>query len=113
MVSTPTVDTDITEKALQKNVIALAKQLGWKIAWTWNALHSPKGWPDLVCCRDGRLVIIECKRETGRNAPGVVNGVTTEQQDWLDALREVPGVVWCDVLRPSMWYAGVLDGVLR
>lgn len=95
----------LTEHDLQKNIIALAKQCGWKVAWTWNSMHSPKGWPDLVCCRNGKLVIIECKREKGR--------VTDEQQDWLDTLREVPGVIFAGVVRPSNWYAAELDGVLR
>ena len=83
----------ITEKQFQRQVVDLAKMLGWKVAWTWNSLHSPKGWPDLVLCRGRRLLHAELKTETGK--------VTEPQAEWLMALASLPGEVY--VWRPSCW----------
>lgn len=96
---------DLLEKDLQKHVRKFAEGLGWKVAVTWTSLHSPKGWPDLFMVRHGEAVAIELKREKGK--------VTPEQETWLAELRMVPGVKFAGVIRPSQWFAGELDGVLR
>lgn len=85
-------------------VLALAGYRGWR------SYHAPdnrpgrngrvqtvtRGWPDLALVRDDRLLFAELKAEKGRLRPG--------QQEWLDALAQVPGVevfIW----RPSDWPA--------
>lgn len=105
-----TGDTSIREKDLQKQVRAFAEQLGWRVHVQWTAIHSPRGWPDLTlyrCRQDGtgEIVAIELKSEKGKTTPF--------QDAWLDALKTVPGVKWAGVIRPSNWYAGELDEVLR
>lgn len=85
-------------------VIALAGYRGWRF------YHAPdnrpgrnggvqrvvRGWPDLVLVRDDRMIVAELKAEKGRLRPG--------QQEWLDALAQVPGVE-AHVWRPSDWPA--------
>lgn len=86
----------ITENEWQSTVMNLATLLGWR------SYHAPEnrpvvgrngsryvqnvraGFPDLVLVRDDRLIFAELKRETGKLGPG--------QQEWLDAVRRVPGV---------------------
>lgn len=97
--------TDILERDLQKHVRAFAEGLGWKIAVTWVSIRSPKGWPDLFAVRRGEFVAIELKSERGKVSP--------DQEAWLDALREIPGCRFAGVVRPSGWFAGELDEVLR
>ena len=105
-----TAATEVREKDLQKHVRTFAKQMGWKEHVTWLSMLSPRGWPDLTLYRQrsdgvGELVCIELKTEKGKTTP--------YQDEWLAALATVPGVKWCGVVRPSGWFAGVLDDVLR
>lgn len=103
-------NADLPEKELQRQVRAYARLLGWEVHTTWTSIHSPRGWPDLTLYRErpdgtGELVLIELKAERGI--------VSEAQQMWIERLRRVPGVSWAGVVRPSDWYAGVLDEVLR
>jgi len=83
----------VTEKQWQSQVVDLARHLGWrKIYHTWNSMHSAKGFPDLVMARE-RLVMVECKSETGKLNP--------DQQEWIEALKQVGVEVYC--WRPSDW----------
>ncbi len=105
-----TGDLGIRERDLQKHVRAYAERLGWAVHVTWVSIHSPRGWPDLTLYRErpegaGELVCIELKSERGI--------ISEAQQMWLDRLRTVPGVSWAGVIRPSNWYAGELDAILR
>lgn len=80
--------TAITERAWQEQVTDLARLLGYRVYHPWTSIHSAAGWPDLVLCRPGRLVIAELK--TGRRK------VTPAQASWLELLDTVPGVeVYC------------------
>lgn len=114
--TTATPALDITERDLQKQVRAMLTQFGWRTAVTWTSLHSPKGWPDIFAVRRKRsglgitlvvteAVAIELKREKGKVSP--------EQEAWLADLARLPGVTFAGVIRPSDWFAGVLDDVLR
>lgn len=88
----------LREDAWQRQVIELAQLAGWRIYHTWSSLHSPSGFPDLVCVRPPRIVMIELKSERGR--------ISRPQQEWLTALERCPGVeayVW----RPRDWEAVV------
>ncbi len=112
---------DLRERDLQKHVRAMLAQFGWKVAVTWSSLHSPKGWPDLFAVRcdtcrrpdceypgmshASSFCAIELKAEKGK--------VSDEQKAWLEALGALPGAAFAGVVRPSMWFAGELDDMLR
>ena len=88
--------TEITEKAWQKQLEALAKTLGYThIYHTFMSRWSDKGFPDLVLVHPGqkRVVYIECKRESGK--------LTDHQREWLAALESAGQEAY--VLRPSDW----------
>jgi len=79
----------VLEAEFQKQVVALAKQLGWLVMHTRPALNRSgkwstpiqghRGFPDLVLSHANRgTVFAELKGEKGRVAP--------EQQVWLDTL---------------------------
>lgn len=84
----------ITEKQFQQQVLQLAKLCGFRVYHTWLSIRSTAGFPDLVLCRDGRLIFAELKSDRGTP--------TAAQQEWLAALRKVKGVevyLW----RPADW----------
>lgn len=75
----------VTEKQFQRQVQGFLSVYGWR--W----FHAPDnrpvngrvqavkaGFPDLVAVRNGRLLFIELKRETGKT--------TADQDDWLGDL---------------------------
>jgi len=69
---------DILEADWQRDVVKLARTLGWdRIYHTFNSRRSAHGFPDLVLLRD-RCVMLELKREK--------TGLTDEQAGWLRAL---------------------------
>ena len=76
--------TGLTEKQFEGQIRELAKIFGWLYYHTWRSTHSPAGFPDCVMVRGKRLVIAELKSEKGI--------VSEKQQEWLDALRQVPAV---------------------
>ncbi len=85
---------EIREKEFQQMIVDLARYTGWRYFHAWNSMHSAAGWPDLALAKDGRLLFIEVKSARGKVSPA--------QQEWLAALRLVPGVevyVW----RPAQW----------
>lgn len=82
------------ERDWQAMVTAAAQHLGYLAYHTHDARRSQPGYPDLCLVRGERLVFLELKTERGRVRP--------EQQVWLDALSQVPGVV-AMVARPSQW----------
>ena len=96
---------DLLEKDLQRHVRAFAEGLGWRVYHSWTSIHSPRGFPDLLCIRDGEIVAIELKREKGKVSP--------LQDEWIGEFRKVLGVRFAGVIRPSNWFAGELDEVLR
>jgi hypothetical protein len=82
----------VTERDLTSYVRDVARSFGWLRYHTWISKHSAAGFPDEVLVRPPRIVFAELKSERGR--------LTEAQTDWLDVLRQVPGVevfVW----RPS------------
>jgi len=82
----------LTEKQFEAQIKDLAKIFGWKYYHTWRSIHSPAGFPDCVMVRGDRVVIAELKSEKGV--------VSEKQQEWLDALKEVP------YLEVFLWRAG-------
>lgn len=93
----------MTEKSLQQAVTDLAHLLKWKSYHTFDSRRSAKGFPDLILCRNERIVAIELK-----SAKGVA---TVEQLDWLTVL-EAAGVE-CHLLRPEQWRDGTIERILR
>lgn len=112
MTTTPTtparalLDSAISEKAFQAQVIQLAELNGWLVFHPYDSRRSTPGFPDLTLCRDGRLILAELKTEKGRLSPA--------QREWIDALMTVTratwrygapdGVVSVYVWRPSQWH---------
>jgi hypothetical protein len=80
----------VTEREWQREVVALAKHMGWRHYHTHDSRRSEPGWPDLALVRD-RLVLAELKTETGR--------VSAAQERWLSLLSSagVETYLW----RPS------------
>ena len=70
-----------SEAELLKGVIAIAREFGWLVHHThdsrWNDWSSDKGVPDLTLAKDGRVVLMELKKQDGRVRP--------EQKVWLEA----------------------------
>jgi hypothetical protein len=95
---------DITEKDFRQQILDLAHLLGWKAYFTWNSLHSPAGFPDLVMVHEEKrqLIFAELKSEKGK--------VTVAQYDWLTALEKVSKQVY--LWKPSDWdyIVKVLEG---
>ena len=72
----------MTEKEFREQIRDLCKLFGWKFHFTWLAIHSPKGFPDLVLrnVEQKRIVFAELKTERGI--------ITPSQQEWHDDLIE-------------------------
>ena len=85
------VDAAMDEKELQQWVIDLAKLNGWRVYFTWNSKHSPKGWVDLILLRGIYMLCLELKTEKGRVSP--------EQAKTIRALSTIRRVE-VDVIRP-------------
>ena len=83
-----------SEKSWQGQVIKLAKTLGYEfIYFTWNSKHSPRGFPDLIILREGRMIVAELKREDGN--------LTPEQYFWLLEFMKVTDDAY--LWKPSDW----------
>ena len=116
------------EDDLQAHIVRTARMLGWMVYHTFDSRRSAEGFPDLVMVRDGRLIFAELKSQKGKRRP--------EQGDWLNELgcfqealigfaglpfvperNEIPAAVerLCGVYewRPSDWYSGKIEAVLR
>lgn len=100
------VAADMLEGVLQERVRQLLILHGWRHYHTYRSKRSPAGFPDTCAVRGDRLLFSELKREAPRHKP------STEQQEWLDDLRTVPGVsvyLW----RPSDLLSGRIEEILR
>ena len=80
------------ESDFQRQVVDLAKMLGWAVWWTKWSLHSPKGMPDLMMARNGRLVLAELK---------VNASLSAEQRESLWTLAGTGAEVFC--WKPTCW----------
>ena len=76
-----------------RQVIDLARWLGWRCWHNTIAYRSGAGWPDLFMVRGNRAVAAELKTMKGTVSPA--------QQGWLDALT-LTGIE-THVFRPSDW----------
>lgn len=96
------LDSAISEKAFQAQVIQLAELNNWMVYHPFDSRRSTAGYPDLTLCRPfgkgsgathyGELIFVELKREGGRVSPA--------QTRWLTALSTAARVyVWF----PHQW----------
>jgi hypothetical protein len=91
---------ELSEAAFQTRVMEYAQWRGWKVVHYRpstlksgrhaTALSGDKGAPDLILAKDGRVILAELKRDSGRPS--------AEQKQWLDALGS-HGRLW----RPRDW----------
>ena len=86
----------------QAVVVAALREVGAVVAIT---SHVGQGFPDLVCGRNGRTVLLEVKTEPGSR-------LTPDEQEWHWAWRGGPLVV---VRTPAeaLWAMGVDTGEER
>lgn len=110
----------MSEKELQKSVISLAQQMGWKTAHFGNTVKIVKrkdgyktipdknatGFPDLIMVRKDRMMAVELKGKSGQ--------LTEEQLEWLQALQNVgEGTIEVHIWRPNDWDSGLITRRLR
>jgi len=100
------------ERDLQAGVVDVARILGYRVhaeraapsqkGWR-TPIQGHAGWPDVVICGHGRLLVRELK--CGRNT------LSAEQADWLQELRAagIDAGVWTD----SDWEAGLIEAELQ
>ena len=94
----------ITEDEFMRQVLELAKLRGWRTAhfrpartktgWRTAVSGDGKGFPDLILLRGNRMIVAELK--VGNNT------ATPEQEAWIDAFAEVPGVL-AFIWHPEDW----------
>jgi hypothetical protein len=86
-------DYRATELECEATIIKSAKMAGWlvhgsRVAYSRGKFSTPikghAGFPDLVLVKGERLIIVELKRRP--------NKVEPEQEVWLKAFAQVPGV---------------------
>ncbi len=82
----------VTEKALQAQVLDLARLSGWRVYHTFDSRRSVAGFPDLVMVRPPVVLFAELKTEGGKVRP--------EQRGWLGALAR------CETVEASVWRPG-------
>ena len=88
------LDTALSERDFQRQVVQLAEVMGWRVYHTYDSRRSSPGFPDLVLVRAPRVIFVELKRQRGR--------VTAAQTEWADELGLCPGVEYY-LWRPSYW----------
>jgi len=72
----------VTEKALQAEVMRVAKMLGWLCYHTYDSRRSASGFPDLVLVRE-RVLFRELK--VGKNK------LSQSQELWRDSIMDTGG----------------------
>jgi len=106
----------MSEEQLIRNVIDLAKRLGWKCvhfrpAWSGKGCRTPiqgdKGSPDLLLARNGYVIFAELKSERGV--------MSDEQIEWAVEItpRELSTTHKCCLWRPSHWIDDTIKTVLE
>lgn len=89
----------IREKDFLEQIRELAKIFGWEYYHTWQSIHSPRGFPDIVLVRPPRIIFAELKSSSGKLSPA--------QKRWLDQLMQCPGV------EAYLWRPEDLDDIVQ
>ena len=102
----------MSESEYQSRIIDTALVRGWRLHHCrplrradgrhQTPITGHAGFPDLICVRGSRLLVIEVKSERGRVSP--------EQAVWLDCWRGVPGAE-VFIAAPEGW--SLLEVALR
>lgn len=112
---------NMSEKVFTKNVIDLARKLGWRAAHFWDSRRQVRpgvfvgdrdaaGWPDLVLAKQHggtgptTLIFAELKSEGGV--------MTQAQKDWYNILDLVQGRVYVVIWKPKAMQA-IADFLMR
>ena len=90
MTQTALID-HITETEFRRQVLDLARLLGYLCYFTWTSVNSPPGFPDLVMIRAGRVIFAELKSQKGKLSP--------RQEEWIGGLADAGAEVY--VWRPA------------
>ena len=88
------LDTALSERDFQRQVVELAELMRWRVYHTYDSRRSSPGFPDLVLVRAPRVILAELKRQRGR--------VTAAQREWADEFGQCPGVEYY-LWRPGDW----------
>lgn len=93
----------LTEAAFQRQIITLARMLGWQEFHTHDSRRSAEGFPDLVLCHPRLKLVVVAELKVGANQP------TAAQVRWLQMLAAcgIPAYRW----RPEDW--AEIERVLR
>ena len=94
----------MTENELKRTVLARAKARGWLVYHVPQATMrngGGKGYPDLTLARQGRVLFLELKQETGK--------LFVEQAKWG---AHLPEGTW-HVIRPADIHDGHLERLLQ
>lgn len=89
----------LSEAEFQGWLITTAQVLGWRAFHPYDSRRSEAGFPDVTLVRGERLIFAELKTMKGK--------VTGAQQDWLDALGQVPAVL------AVVWRPDQMDEILE
>lgn len=84
----------VRETPFRQDIQTLAKLRHWLWYHTYDSRRSTPGFPDLVLIKAPRMLLIECKTETGT--------VTTDQHEWLDQASRCTQIS-AEVWRPRHW----------
>jgi len=99
MKTTKTVSLSSSEKDFMSSVIEVAELGKWLIYHTYDSRRSQPGFPDLVLCKDGRVIFAELKSQKGP--------IRKAQQEWLDNLQMNNSV------EVYLWRPADIDGIHR
>ena len=83
----------MSESDWRQQVLDWAAQRGWMAYFTWNSIHSPPGFPDLILVKGDLVIIVELKTMRGHLEPPQCRWQLALSQ----ATRVKAGLVW----RPS------------
>lgn len=99
----------LTEREMQDAIRVAALRNGWHFYHTHDSRRSDGGFPDCVCVKNGRVLVFELKKQSGR--------VSEKQRGWIAALSNVP---YCTaaIVRPipkdgEMSYDDALEELAR
>ena len=81
----------LTEAQMQDAIRTAALRNGWLFYHTHNSRRSDAGFPDCVCVKDGRMIVFELKKQSGRVEP--------KQRAWVNRFADVPNCT-AAIVRP-------------
>jgi hypothetical protein len=81
----------------------VAQECGWMVYHTYDSRHSPKGFPDLICLKDGRMIVAELKMKKYKRGvmKGDPMGVTPDQRAWLSEFDSLVGDIAVYIWTPD------------